>query len=380
MQSDTTKAQRVSPYVPPEVVGKVKIAIVGEAPGEEELLRNEPFVGSAGRELTRMLRDAGIVRNDCFITLVFPEMPENGDINTFCVSKKEAEDAYIVERPKLVAEYPSYGWPEKYIWPQHSQGKYFHPRLLRELPRLRDELLASGANLILALGNTATWALCGSAGISKLRGSVQQAYLIPEIKCLPTYHPAHVIRAWDLRVVGVADFLKASREQNFPEIIRPQREVWIEPTFADMEEFYEKYLLTAAEISIDVETEKKQITCIGFSAGPHLAITIPFWDKRKPGWNYWATEEEEIAAWKWVEKICQLPQKKIFQNGVYDLQYIWRAHGIKVFNASEDTMLMHHSMYTEMEKGLGFLGSIYTNESSWKVLRTRGAKEEKKDA
>jgi len=33
-------------------------------------------------------------------------------------------------------------------------------------------------------------------------------------------------------------------------------------------------------------------------------------------------------------------------------------------------MLLHHAMQPEMEKGLGFLGSLYTNEPSWKFMRT----------
>jgi hypothetical protein len=40
--------------------------------------------------------------------------------------------------------------------------------------------------------------------------------------------------------------------------------------------------------------------------------------------------------------------------------------GLKIQNCTEDTMLLHHALYPELQKGLGFLGSIYTNESSWK--------------
>jgi hypothetical protein len=32
-------------------------------------------------------------------------------------------------------------------------------------------------------------------------------------------------------------------------------------------------------------------------------------------------------------------------------------------------MLMHHAYQPEMEKGLGFMGSVYTNEGSWKLMR-----------
>jgi hypothetical protein len=41
-------------------------------------------------------------------------------------------------------------------------------------------------------------------------------------------------------------------------------------------------------------------------------------------------------------------------------------------------MLLHHALYPEMQKGLGFLGSIYSNEPAWKLLRGK-AEELKKD-
>jgi len=32
-------------------------------------------------------------------------------------------------------------------------------------------------------------------------------------------------------------------------------------------------------------------------------------------------------------------------------------------------MLLHHALQPESLKGLGFLGSIYTDESNWKLMR-----------
>ena len=60
---------------------------------------------------------------------------------------------------------------------------------------------------------------------------------------------------------------------------------------------------------------------------------------------------------------------KIFQNGLYDISFLWRAYGIGVRGAEEDTMLLHHALYPESLKGLGFLGSIYCDEGAWKGMR-----------
>ena len=66
---------------------------------------------------------------------------------------------------------------------------------------------------------------------------------------------------------------------------------------------------------------------------------------------------------------------KLWQNEAYDLQYLARM-GFIVRNSQHDTMLLHHAHYPEMPKSLGFLGSIYCNETAWKELRT--AKEQEK--
>jgi hypothetical protein len=42
-------------------------------------------------------------------------------------------------------------------------------------------------------------------------------------------------------------------------------------------------------------------------------------------------------------------------------------------------MLLHHALQPESEKSLGFLGSIYTDEASWKTMRQRGKTTIKRD-
>ncbi len=50
--------------VPPSGPSPARLMIVGEAPGVEEELKLQPFVGASGQELDRMLRDAGIMRSE----------------------------------------------------------------------------------------------------------------------------------------------------------------------------------------------------------------------------------------------------------------------------------------------------------------------------
>jgi hypothetical protein len=42
-------------------------------------------------------------------------------------------------------------------------------------------------------------------------------------------------------------------------------------------------------------------------------------------------------------------------------------------------MLLHHALQPEMDKGLGFLGTVYTDELPWKFMRTKHETLKKED-
>ena len=67
--------------------------------------------------------------------------------------------------------------------------------------------------------------------------------------------------------------------------------------------------------------------------------------------------------------MCGLQKAIVGQNFLYDINHLWANYGITVPHATNDTMLLHHALQPEMQKGLGFLGSLYTNEASWKFMR-----------
>jgi DNA polymerase I-like protein with 3'-5' exonuclease and polymerase domains len=70
--------------------------------------------------------------------------------------------------------------------------------------------------------------------------------------------------------------------------------------------------------------------------------------------------------------ICELNVPKVFQNGLYDIHFLWRKYGIAPARCEHDTMLLHHALHPEMLKGLGFLGSLYSTEPAWKLMRPKG--------
>jgi hypothetical protein len=61
------------------------------------------------------------------------------------------------------------------------------------------------------------------------------------------------------------------------------------------------------------------------------------------------------------------------------MNYMLRTVGIAARRMKDDTMLMHHALQPEMEKGLGFLGSVYTDEPAWKFMRAKHETLKKED-
>ena len=333
-----SSASKISPMTKP-------ILICGEAWGEKEAELGLPFVGPSGQLLRSTLRLAGIDIRDCHLTNVFNFRPRpSNDIKNLCGPKEEG----IPGMPAL------------------DRGLYVRREYAVELLRLREEIAAVNPNIIIALGNTALWAITGKPGIKKARGATGQA---PSgHKLLSTWHPAAVLRQMTLRLILLSDLRKAASESRFPEFRRPPRNIWIRPTIEDLSLFESQHLRSASIVGADIETKGPLITCIGFSADETDAIVVPFFSTETPSGNYWPTQRQEFLAWRWVSRILNT-YSLVGQNFNYDMSYCWRNMGLEIHGAAEDTMLMHHALEPELEKGLGFLATLHTQEPSWKFMR-----------
>src|SRR4029077_13257508 len=124
---------------------------------------------------------------------------------------------------------------------------------------------------------------------------------------------------WSQRPIVVLDLIKAKRESATGVVVRPAREIWIEPTLEDLYEFERRYIQpstsTGGILSIDIETTGKLITCVGIAISGRLAIVIPFFDRRRKDRNYWDSHDAEREAWLFIKRILELPSRKLFQNG-----------------------------------------------------------------
>lgn len=313
-----------------------------------------------------MLRDVGIDRRDCWFTYSIPFLPEVGylkikDIADLCVPKKEYE---------ALCQAAGYR-----VRPPLAAGKYVPPDLYPYLHQLGCDLEELSPTVIIPLGPFALWALTGSSNLDAVRGTV-----VPwnGRKLLPTYSPGRILAQWSNRVVALVDLQKAKREMAFREVKKPARSFWIDPSIEDLYLFQEIHMNPATEISIDIECLGGFISMIGISPDPSVSLVVPFVDTRQPDLSYWRTHAEEVLALRWIKTVLQSKLVKITQNGLFDFQWIWKKFGFAPRGPYQDTMIRHHTMQPELKKGLGFLGSVYTNEASWKLMRKRAGEEGEK--
>lgn len=246
-------------------------------------------------------------------------------------------------------------------------------------------------NLVLALGNTAIWALTNQRPfVSRLRGTVFEARIIPGLKVLATYHPAAALRDWTRRPIVLSDFHKAAYEAQFPSIVRAKRLTLVPTSVEEVEDFCAWAFTNAAYIGLDIETANSpthQITSISISTSPFHGIGIPFTAAPRASMlpkaaspHVWSPEQEQ-RIWDAIAHLVEPPNGPpiAMQNGQYDAQWLWELARISC-RTWEDTMFIQRARFPGMPAGLDFLASTVTLEPAWKHLRPKGTRVTKRDA
>ena len=155
------------------------LALVGEAPGRDEVKAQQPFVGRSGRLLDEHLRAAGIDRGACLVANVFRFQPPDNKVGHFFASRAKARRLGV-----SLAE----------TWGRFGGSDYCLSAFADEIEALRRTLTEWRPAAIVALGRTPLWALTGLGGILDCRGRVQVCRLLPEVPVVPTYHPSYLLR------------------------------------------------------------------------------------------------------------------------------------------------------------------------------------------
>jgi uracil-DNA glycosylase family 4 len=146
---------------------QAKLVFVGEAPGRDEDLRGEPFVGQAGQLLTKIIQAIQLRREEVYIANIIKcRPPENRN-------------------------------------PEPDEIAACEPFLIKQLQVIRPRLIC-------ALGTFAAQTLLKrEEKISNLRGKFHEYQGIP---LMPTYHPAFLLRNPQRKREVWEDMKKIKRE------------------------------------------------------------------------------------------------------------------------------------------------------------------------
>lgn len=173
-----------------------ELMLIGEAPGEFELVDGIPFIGRAGKELMKSLGTIGLAREDVYITSAVRSRP-------YKWGTKKNRDGTTTER--------------KYNRPPTQK------EILAHAPLLDYELTNVKPKLIVTLGNVGLQRLLGKqAKVTELHGQLLEEpiqhlenlddklfkYTDEHYKIIPTFHPAAVFYRPSHRDALNADWLK----------------------------------------------------------------------------------------------------------------------------------------------------------------------------
>ena len=309
--------------------------LVGRDPGDQEVRQGKPFVGPAGALLERCMGLAGLRRKDVSITNVVGVQP-----------------------PKNVFQLHSRSDVERGISELH--------RLIRE----------QRPNLVVALGNEASYALTGdwparggtiytASGIQERRGYFWWNEEL-DTKILTTLHPSGILRGEGYGNAAVNQMLltydlERAREQGrTARLVRPKREVAVVSTpqqAATAMKAIRRSRLSACDIEIfDVQ----RLSCVGFAPSTSKAYVF--------------TEAQFDAAFALLAD----PRVKLcFHNGQFDTHFLLTRCGIETTGFSDDTIVAFHICWPALagkgerssrrtQKSLKFLASLYTLDRWWK--------------
>lgn len=327
-----------------------KILLLGEAPGEQEDKSGLPFVGASGNELTKILAEGGLNREECRIANVCNKRPFKNDIRSFMPDKKK--DAVALGCKLFRGEWVTQEIPD---------GLDQLGATVSEMPNLE---------LVIPLGNVSLWAITNEWGITKWRGSQMeidlQKYLpIPQsrpVRVVPTLHPTGIMRQWHTRWYAVED-IKRALDWKKDKYVTPDYQFLIRPSYPAVILFLDEIrqrmdTLGAGErlkIAADLETRLGHVACLGLAINDRVAICIPL---LIGSGSYWTVNEEIAIMWR-VLTLLQDPRVFVIgQNWLYDRQYLARRYGFDI-RAAADTMVMQHVCFPGIPKGLDFLSSIY---------------------
>lgn len=309
-----------------------RIAVVGEAPGTDEVIALTPFVGYSGKFLTGWLSKANILRDACFIGNICQIQPPGNKIELFSRTGVEITEGFS---------------------------------------RLENDLNIFNPNICLLLGKSALWAAKGTDAIGDWRGSLfisDRPGPFFGRKCIATYHPAACLRQYEFTPLLFFDIKKCKDNATTKDLIPVHENFELYSTTDRLIERLRQVKYSREKIALDIEGYVNAMSCLSIAVSASDAFIIPLASRGNS--NFYPTVEEEVQVWQALASIlCDPLIPKVLQNSLYDRFVLQYSYNITVRGVVDDTMLKHAELYCELEKSLAFQASIYTNRPYYKGER-----------
>lgn len=301
-----------------------KLMIIGEAPGEQEEHLRVPFVGMSGQYLNDALAEAGIERQEVYITNVVKRRPTTSQGATRT--------------------------------PTPTEVKHWAKLLWEEINLVRPEI-------VLLVGATALKAVWpDSRPITKVRGIVKEHTL--GFKTLATYHPAFIFRnraRWT--PISTSDFQLLARLMRGEKIEVQEKVHRVCSTIAAVEQLVVECFTKAESIAIDIETSSLDgrtgtLLCVAISPAPEVAYIVPIHGQDcKEMWE--PEQKKQVLAC--LQEILNNSVPKIFHNGKFDTEFL-ALQGFSVSNWAYDTLIEHHLLSEQLPHDLKFIANYELGE------------------
>lgn len=301
-----------------------KICFVADYPSHADQQVNQGYSDSAGSTLVQCMGHAGM-------------------------SMAEASLIFLIPNACSQAESLRY-WTPKGGFTTNATAHF---------PNFKERLIEANANVYVPLGEMAMQALVSKKGITKWHGSILESIdFYNNVKVIPSMDPRSAIRQYLYRYYISGDLKRVREECNFKELNLPVRNLIVQPSFNEACAFLDS-CMSAQEVAVDIEVYRLEVSCISFATSPALCMSIPF-DSR------WTIEEEAIL-WRKIDAILGSETiAKKFQNGMFDISFLFAKNKINTKGYIHDTMIKHNLNYPDFPKGLGFITTLYTREPYYK--------------
>lgn len=202
-----------------------------------------------------------------------------------------------------------------------------------------------------------------------IRGTVHWDCTLGNWPVVPTWHPAYVLRAFTNRTTLESDIRKAlevAAGTYHDTTITTE----VLKNLIDIDLYFDG-IKPGQLTAVDIETKHGDIDCIGFCMNGMHGVTIPLADGKRRVFS----PIDEAMVFSAIANFLSDPTKpKVFQNGQFDVWWIWYKWRMAVHGWEHDTRIIHHAMWPDQQKDLGTMAATHLDVPAWKSVVGEGEK------